>query len=94
MFVISDLFTIERETGIIHTAHPLDYEATTTYSFSVFSQDTFNGSGTINRDAQTSEVPVTVVVVDVNDNVPVFSQEVYRAEVEEGATAQRLIKVF
>ena len=87
------LLHIDRETGVIETAKPLDYEAAPTHSFLVTCEDSYDKSGTTQSLTHVATVPVTVRVVDVNDNVPVFSQEIYNVDVVEESTVWRLIQV-
>lgn len=89
----AETFTIEEETGVIRTVRPLDYEATDTFTFSVTARDAFNSSGAAQRNTRDANVLVTVVVLDVNDNVPTFSSDVYHADVEEGTLQRNLVQV-
>ncbi|KAG7322395.1 hypothetical protein KOW79_013741 [Hemibagrus wyckioides] len=72
----SDYFDIDSTTGFIVTARLLDYELIQRYSFTVRATD--NGTP-----AQSSEVMITVLVNDTNDNPPSFNQPVYEAFVNE-----------
>ena len=92
-FISPGLFQIDRETGVIETAKPLDYEAAPTHSFLVMCEDSYDGSGTAQSLTHTAMVTIIVRVVDINDNVPVFSQEIYNVDVVEGSTAWSLIQV-
>lgn len=75
----TDYFNIDSATGIIVTARLLDYELIQCYSFIVRARD--NGSP-----AKSSEVTVTVLVNDTNDNPPSFNQPLYEAFVNELAS--------
>lgn len=75
----TDYFDIDSATGIIVTARLLDYELIQRYSFIVRARD--NGSP-----AQSSEVTVTVLVNDTNDNPPFFNQPLYEAFFNELAS--------
>ena len=44
-------------------------------------EDSYDEAGTAQSLTHATKVPVTVRVVDVNDNVPVFSQEIYNVDV-------------
>uniref|UniRef100_A0A4W4FL57 FAT atypical cadherin 3a n=1 Tax=Electrophorus electricus TaxID=8005 RepID=A0A4W4FL57_ELEEL len=68
----SDYFHIESRSGLVLTGHLLDYEVIQRYQFIVRAVD--NGSP-----AQSSEVMVTVLVNDTNDNPPSFNQPLYEA---------------
>ncbi|TSX58272.1 Protocadherin Fat 3 [Bagarius yarrelli] len=72
----SDHFAIDSTTGFIVTTHLLDYEHIQRYSFIVRATD--NGNP-----AQRSEVMITVLVNDTNDNPPSFNQPFYEAFVNE-----------
>lgn len=72
----SDLFTIDRDTGVISTAQVLDYEETQQHQLRVRAVD-----GGV--PALTSEVLVTVDVTDLNDNAPEFTQNTYNSTISE-----------
>ncbi|KAM7141484.1 protocadherin Fat 2 [Molossus nigricans] len=74
------LFTIDFKTGVLTVTGPLDYESKTKHVFTVRATDTALGSF--------SEATVEVLVEDVNDNPPTFSQLVYTTSVSEGLPAQ------
>lgn len=82
IFTISDgdpslQFDIGFDSGIINVVHPLDYETTQYYRLTVKAADTLTGAR--------SEVDVDVVVLDVNDNPPVFQRNSYAAVLPENA---------
>lgn len=72
----TDYFDIDSTTGLIVTTRRLDYELVQCYSFVVRATD--NGTP-----AQSSEVTVTVLINDTNDNPPSFNQPLYEAFVNE-----------
>ncbi|XP_048851790.1 protocadherin Fat 1a isoform X3 [Brienomyrus brachyistius] len=72
----SSYFSIDRETGIIWTARVLDYETSQQHELTVRAVDT-------GVPALSSDVTVTIYVTDLNDNQPVFSQQLYNASVSE-----------
>lgn len=74
----STLFAIHKSNGKITTKSGLDYETKKSYQFQVVASD----SGQPMRKGISS---VTVNIVDVNDNAPVFSGS-YRARVPENAS--------
>uniref|UniRef100_A0A5F9DQ49 FAT atypical cadherin 2 n=1 Tax=Oryctolagus cuniculus TaxID=9986 RepID=A0A5F9DQ49_RABIT len=74
------LFTTDFKTGVLTVTGPLDYESKTKHVFTVRATDTALGSF--------SEATVEVVVEDINDNPPTFSQLVYTTSVSEGLPAQ------
>ncbi|KTF90509.1 hypothetical protein cypCar_00024820 [Cyprinus carpio] len=80
----TDYFHIDSTSGLVLTARLLDYELTPSFSFIVRATD--NGSP-----FQSSEVTVTVLVSDVNDNPPSFSQPLYEAFVSELAPRGHIV---
>lgn len=72
----TDYFHIDSSSGLILTARMLDHEVVQKYEFIVWATD--NGFPPLS-----SEVSVTVVVSDINDNPPVFNQLLYEACVNE-----------
>ncbi|SPP80357.1 cadherin-23 [Drosophila guanche] len=84
----NDLFDIDRHTGIVHTLTELDREE---------QSDQVNGAHILRITAtelsksNTQLAPVsirtevTVIVSDVNDEIPTFGQSLYRCEVNENA---------
>uniref|UniRef100_A0A671P5S7 Protocadherin Fat 3-like n=1 Tax=Sinocyclocheilus anshuiensis TaxID=1608454 RepID=A0A671P5S7_9TELE len=83
-FNSTDYFHIDSTSGLVLTAHLLDYEFTPSFSFIVRAND--NGSP-----SQSSEVTVTVLVSDVNDNPPSFSQPLYEAFVSKLAPRGHIV---
>ena len=86
-------FHIDPETGILETAQALDYETSTFHTFLVMGVDSYNESGTAQGTKRTGTATITVNVADVNDNAPVFSQEIYRAHAAEASKASNIIQV-
>nr|KAF6446705.1 FAT atypical cadherin 2 [Rousettus aegyptiacus] len=74
------LFTIDFKTGVLTVTGPLDYESKTKHVFTVRATDTALGSFSV--------AIVEVLVEDINDNPPTFSQLVYTTSVSEGLPAQ------
>lgn len=64
-------FDIGFDTGIITVIYPLDYETIQYYRLTVKATDTLTGAK--------SEVDVDIVVMDVNDNPPLFQNTSYSA---------------
>ena len=60
--------SINRDTGVISVAQSLDYEAQQLYTFPV----TATGS-----QGHSAEANVRIMVLDVNDNPPIFDQAIY-----------------
>lgn len=70
-------FDIGFDTGVISVIYPLDYETTQYYRLTVKATDTLNGAK--------SEVDVDIVVLDVNDNAPLFQNASYSAVLPENS---------
>uniref|UniRef100_A0A3P8RV15 FAT atypical cadherin 2 n=1 Tax=Amphiprion percula TaxID=161767 RepID=A0A3P8RV15_AMPPE len=77
---ITEVFSIEGESGWITTLRETDCEATRLYRFNVVATD---HGGDVKL---SSSVLVEVVVTDENDNPPKFSDDVYRGSVFENST--------
>jgi len=71
-------FTVDSQSGRISVAGSLDYETIKQYTVQVEVSD--GGS----PNPLQSEIQLTVLVLDVNDNSPVFSPSIYFASVKEG----------
>uniref|UniRef100_A0A671VQ47 FAT atypical cadherin 3 n=1 Tax=Sparus aurata TaxID=8175 RepID=A0A671VQ47_SPAAU len=70
-------FDIGFDTGIISVVYPLDYETTQYYRLTVKATDTLTGAK--------SEVDVDIVVLDVNDNPPLFQNTSYSSVLAENS---------
>lgn len=77
-------FRIHPTSGWLYLAQSLDYEAETAYRFHVLATANDEGQGEVSA-------TVSVLVLDVNDNAPVFSREEYYFTVPEGAALQGLV---
>ncbi|KAK3608192.1 hypothetical protein CHS0354_039207 [Potamilus streckersoni] len=73
----NNVFAINPNTGQITTLQPLDYESQNQYIFEVLAVDRAS-------DSRTGTVSVTVIVTDVQDSVPLFTQQIFTANVAEG----------
>ncbi|KAM6985970.1 cadherin EGF LAG seven-pass G-type receptor 1 [Aplochiton taeniatus] len=71
-------FTINNSTGWITVSTELDRESTEFYTFGVEARD--NGVPVMSSSAS-----VSITVLDVNDNVPTFTEEVYNLKINEDA---------
>uniref|UniRef100_A0A673CBC2 Cadherin EGF LAG seven-pass G-type receptor 1a n=1 Tax=Sphaeramia orbicularis TaxID=375764 RepID=A0A673CBC2_9TELE len=71
-------FTINNSTGWITVCEELDRETTEFYTFGVEARD--HGVP-----AMSSSASVTITVLDVNDNVPTFTEKVYSLKINEDA---------
>ena len=81
------VFTIDPNTGNISLARTLDFESQTQYNITVLATD----AGT---PPQSSRVPVYIQVTDINDNQPVFTQQLYTGSVDENLPAgQSILRV-
>lgn len=70
-------FDIGFDTGIIRVIYPLDYETVQYYRLTVKATDTLTGAN--------SEVDVDIVVLDMNDNPPLFQNTSYSAVLPENS---------
>ncbi len=81
MFSISPLqpgeipFQINPDDGTIKLINQLDFEMTRSYAFLAIAS---------NPDGLSSETTIVILVGDVNDNGPIFSQDTYFGSVKEG----------
>lgn len=83
----AEKFDVHPKTGVITVAkcekpgspQCLDYETTSVYFLSYKATDD-EGNG------QSTVVPLKISLIDSNDNAPVFTSEIYRAVIDEGAT--------
>ncbi|KAL2090897.1 hypothetical protein ACEWY4_013160 [Coilia grayii] len=74
-------FTVDRDTGVIRTAvADLDRETQDRYELVVKATDMAGQMGGLS-----GSTTVTIVITDVNDNAPSFSQKLYQFSVSEGA---------
>ncbi|KAK7904486.1 hypothetical protein WMY93_017093 [Mugilogobius chulae] len=75
------LFGIHRYGGGVSLTGPLDYEARSWYTLTIRSSDSKHHS----------EANLTVLVEDVNDNSPVFTQDLYQVTVAEHLPAGSVV---
>uniref|UniRef100_A0A8C6UQP7 Cadherin domain-containing protein n=1 Tax=Neogobius melanostomus TaxID=47308 RepID=A0A8C6UQP7_9GOBI len=71
------LFTMDRDTGVLYVTQPLDREAKSNYTFMAHAVPEGSGS--------TENLEVKVIVIDMNDNKPIFTQDLYTGEVAESS---------
>uniref|UniRef100_A0A7I4YNL8 Cadherin domain containing protein n=1 Tax=Haemonchus contortus TaxID=6289 RepID=A0A7I4YNL8_HAECO len=74
-----DLLSINTKSGVIQTAAPLDRETQSLIRLDVIATD--NGDP-----PRKSSALVEIGITDVNDNAPIFEQEIYNISVMENAT--------
>uniref|UniRef100_A0A3B5LDQ8 Protocadherin-16 n=1 Tax=Xiphophorus couchianus TaxID=32473 RepID=A0A3B5LDQ8_9TELE len=79
-------FRIHSKSGWLYLSSNLDFETESRYRFQVLST-----SGEASLANVTATAMVTVLVLDVNDNPPVFSSDVYYFTVSEGSSPQGLV---
>ncbi|KAL0104590.1 hypothetical protein PUN28_017380 [Cardiocondyla obscurior] len=79
-------FTVDPETGDVLTKIVLDYEQNDEYKFVVTARD---GA----PDYRLATATVTVKVIDIEDEVPVFHQSSYEARVKENVPDYNVIQV-
>ncbi|XP_027139462.1 protocadherin-23 [Larimichthys crocea] len=79
-------FRIHPKTGWLYLSHSLDYETESMFRFRVLATAREASLANI-----TATATVTVLVLDINDNAPVFSNEVYYFTVSEGSSPQDLV---
>ncbi|CAO2612757.1 DCHS2, partial [Lemmus lemmus] len=70
------LFILDGSSGLLRTACPLDYEVKTQHMLTLVAQD----GGT---PALSASQTLTITVLDVNDEIPVFTKLLYEASVKE-----------
>jgi hypothetical protein len=71
-------FAIDPTSGVLTISAELDFEEKTTYIIAVLAS---------NPDGLRSNVTTVISIVDVNDNPPIFTQDVYAGSVMEGASS-------
>lgn len=79
--------TVDRNTGIVTVAEAIDREVNDTLAFVVTLEDEVGGGNNNN----VIRVPVTVIVLDENDNAPRFHQVPYEVEVSEDTAVESTI---
>uniref|UniRef100_A0A663DYD7 Cadherin domain-containing protein n=1 Tax=Aquila chrysaetos chrysaetos TaxID=223781 RepID=A0A663DYD7_AQUCH len=61
-------FAIDQHTGVVTVVEPLDFEETAVYKLRIIVSDSIHQT----------EAELTILVLDVNDNPPVFTQDLYQ----------------
>ncbi|XP_063807494.1 protocadherin Fat 3 isoform X5 [Pseudophryne corroboree] len=85
---LSETFTIDSNSGLISTLKELDHEKNPSYTFSVVAADLGEAL------SFSSSTIVSVTVTDVNDNSPVFEQEVYKGSVKESDSPGEVVAIL
>ncbi|XP_066907242.1 cadherin-87A [Halyomorpha halys] len=78
----TDRFSVNPVTGEVTLIRPLDREVNDTLRFFVTIEDDVNNL---------VQTPVSVIIIDVNDNPPVFKNEPYEVSVTESTAIETLI---
>uniref|UniRef100_A0A8C6UMZ9 Cadherin-1 n=1 Tax=Neogobius melanostomus TaxID=47308 RepID=A0A8C6UMZ9_9GOBI len=73
------------ETGILYVTQPLDREAKSNYTF--MAHAVAEGSGSAENPME-----IKVIVIDMNDNKPIFTQDLYTGEVAESSPSILQVK--
>jgi len=61
-------FAIDQHTGVVTVVEPLDFEETAVFNLRIIVSDSVHQT----------EAELTILVLDVNDNPPVFTQDLYQ----------------
>ena len=77
-------FSIDTYTGQIFTNAPLDYERTQFYTLNVIASDGGNP-------ARSVTVPVEILIIDLNDNSPIWNREIYTINIVENTTVNSIV---
>ncbi|XP_077999372.1 cadherin-23-like [Glandiceps talaboti] len=86
-FDMNGYFTVD-STGILSTGVELDRETQDVYQVYVVASD--NGES-----ARSTVVLISITVVDINDNLPVFSQDgIYEGDLDEGGDAVGMVIII
>uniref|UniRef100_A0A670Y792 FAT atypical cadherin 1 n=1 Tax=Pseudonaja textilis TaxID=8673 RepID=A0A670Y792_PSETE len=72
-----DQFNINFNTGVLNVIAPLDFEAHPAYKLSIRATDSLTGAH--------AEVFVDIIIEDINDNPPVFTEQTYAATISEAS---------
>ncbi|KAB1258454.1 Desmoglein-3 [Camelus dromedarius] len=81
------IFVVDRNTGEINITAIVDREETPSFQITCHA---------LNAQGQDVERPLilTVKILDINDNAPVFSQSVFMGEIEENSAANSLVMIL
>ncbi|XP_058058428.1 cadherin-87A [Anopheles bellator] len=82
----SDNFIVDPISGDVQVVKELDRETQDTLSFSVSIRDRVSPSGIETENDNIVNVPITIIVLDENDNPPEFQNVPYETEVLENAS--------
>ncbi|XP_062618159.1 protocadherin Fat 4-like, partial [Saccostrea cucullata] len=76
-----DHFLINELNGTLYLANPTDYEKKTNYTLTITASDSRGLSQTITNHSTTASFVINIL--DVNDNSPKFTQDLYQCSVKE-----------
>lgn len=74
----SDMFKIDRKTGVVTLQGSLDFEKRQTYSLTIQASD-------VGPPVLTTTASLKVIVTDANDHAPMFGSDLYTAKVDENS---------
>ncbi|XP_042663784.1 protocadherin-23 [Tyto alba] len=66
-------FAIDQHTGVVTVVEPLDFEETAVYKLTIIVSDSIHQT----------EAELTILILDINDNPPVFTQDLYQVSLPE-----------
>lgn len=75
---VLSMFRVDAKSGILFTLKQLDHEVTDSYKFTIIATD--NGVPALKGFTR-----VSLIITDMNDNPPVFLQDIYQCTISEGA---------
>ncbi|XP_067619192.1 cadherin-23 [Eurosta solidaginis] len=86
----NDLFDIDRQTGVVHTLQELDREESSkqvngAYILKITATEVMQSQMSSSEELLQAKTEATVIVTDVNDEIPTFRQSIYRCEVNENS---------
>ncbi|XP_019596731.2 desmoglein-3 [Rhinolophus sinicus] len=81
------IFVVDRNTGEINITAIVDREETPSF------QITCHALNALGRDVEKPLI-LTVKILDINDNAPVFSQNIFMGEIEENSPANSLVMIL
>ncbi|XP_036323215.1 cadherin-23 [Rhagoletis pomonella] len=87
---LTELFDIDRHTGVVYTAQQLDREDSSkqvngAYILKITATEVPHSQMSASEEVMQVKTEVTVIVTDVNDEIPTFRQPIYRCEVNENS---------
>ncbi|XP_046573465.1 protocadherin Fat 4-like [Haliotis rubra] len=85
----SHMSTRSKDTGVVKVSSDLDYETTSTYECIVTAVDMYTCNNVSGR--LTGSTTLSVTILDVNDNPPVFQGAPYRANISRDAGINSLV---